>query len=168
MNPNNRKKLKNYIVSTFSAASVFVAVTAFAEQGGYAQPVEFYQSYIRSNVSYEINRNTYTSKYNCLAYVLGVRDYTIWPWGQNNPTSGEMTNVLKQFGYSPINNGSPNNPPKLVTYGTLNNVGHIGKVVEGTNNVTDSKWGAYELVKTYSLSPYTSSPGYGPAVQYYY
>ncbi|MFC9776983.1 DUF7689 domain-containing protein [Paenibacillus chitinolyticus] len=159
--------LKLLCIACITAMTTFISVSVFANSGPYKEPLAYYQAHLRSNVAFDVQKGTFSSNYNCLAYVLGVTSYTIWPWGQNNPTASEMTKVLKEFGYSATNNGSPNNPPKLIVYGSVSNVGHIAKVMTNGSS-TESKWGALEIVFTHSLSPYNSSPGYGPAVQYYY
>ncbi|SEF83745.1 hypothetical protein SAMN02799616_01167 [Paenibacillus sp. UNC499MF] len=160
------KNIKYPIIVLLVACITYISASALANSGPYVRPIEYYQEHLRSNVGFYIYKGSNDTKYNCLAYVLGVTTATIWPWGGSNPSASEMTSVLNQFGYSSTNNGPPSNPPKLIVYGTLNNVGHIAKVTSSTS--TASKWGPLEIVDTYSLSPYNSSPGYGPAVQYYY
>ncbi|MGE6230178.1 DUF7689 domain-containing protein [Paenibacillus chitinolyticus] len=166
------KKVKLAIVSftvmIFAFGSTVFAVTNHSDA--------WFREHLRSGVSYSADFNSGTDgnhlfPYNCLAYAIDETAKWVWPWKSSgydrDATATEMTAFLRSYGYSDRNTGNPNNPPKLIAYGkSLSSVGHIARVLD--SSTTKSKWGIAELVTTYSLSPYNSSAGYGPAVQYYY
>src|SRR5262245_21814324 len=47
-----------------------------------------------------------TSRYNCIAWTLGISTRWIWPWGQGNPTMAEFDAFYQSCGFVPSSTGT--------------------------------------------------------------
>ena len=75
-----------------------------------------------------------TPTYNCLAWVLGITNSWVWPWGNRNASKREMDAFMRVRGYAPSPAG------QIAAYGPYGAVGHVARVSGGA---FQSKLGSY-------------------------
>lgn len=146
MNSLTKRILLVLVIMLFITISVSASTDLFYPEEYYNQTAWTWEYY-----------DTYSPSYNCLAYVFGVTNMWIWPWGGENPTSLEVTLYMNRQGYQFYEGPYL---PKIVSYGTATEIDHFAKIINGTT--TRSKWGPLEVMTSYSWDPYTGCrEGYG-------
>lgn len=119
------------------------------------------------------------TSYNCLSYALGITNTWTWPWNSSNSSgciyiTGEgyyplvttLDAYMQTKGHTKVTSASS---ATIIAYGLTQSgntyATHFSK--KTASSTTVAKWGQLEVMQSSSLTPYTSSSGYGSAIAYY-
>lgn len=87
--------------------------------------------------------------YNCLAYSIGLTNAWLWPTSEErNATQNETRLFMASYGY-----GFTTSNPTILAYGpSSDSIDHFSRKID--SSTSRAKWGALEVMTSYSLDPY--------------
>jgi hypothetical protein len=102
-----------------------------------------------------------TTRYNCLAWTLGITTSWIWPWGPRYPTKAELDAFYRSYGFIPAGSG-----PIAVFGLNLGSMTHASISGAGHGPRWESKCGAWLRIQ-HGLAEMEGGVFYGNVLGFY-